>query len=270
MNSMKGKRIAVAADRRSGELGKLIGNFGGTPVFTPIQGKQQLYEERSINDVKTLIREDFDWVILTTGVGARTLEQAAEKEGLHDSFLDRLNTTRLAVRGQKSVAWLKEHNLTAETVSEDGTMKGVVEMLEPPQKNAFLQAYNVDDAAWKETFEESFDYVYLSRPYEYEKPAEQVKRSLQYEILHSGVQAVLFTSKTQVRNLFEGERDERLAASLNSGTKAVATGKVTAKELEKYGVEKVMYPENQKMGAMVVQLARYFETGNEKEEEKHG
>ncbi|WP_404404351.1 uroporphyrinogen-III synthase [Jeotgalibacillus malaysiensis] len=269
MNSLNGKRIAIAADRRSKELGALIKNFGGTPVYTPIQGEQQLHEKRSIRDVHILLEEDFEWIILTTGIGVRTLENAAQQEGILDAFLAKLQNAKLAIRGKKALRWLIEHELTAEVVSEDGTMKGLVEKLEKEQGRAFLQAYSVDDASWKESFGKFFSYVYLSRPYEYKRPSKDVRKTLVERVTNAEVQAVLFTSKTQVRNLFEEEADDRLVHSLNNRVKAVATGKVTAEELRNFGVQEILYPENQKMGAMVVDMARYFDAINDKGEEKH-
>ncbi|SDY08161.1 uroporphyrinogen-III synthase [Salimicrobium album] len=269
MNSLNGKRIAIAADRRSKEMGALIENFGGTPVYTPLQGEQQLHEKRSIRDVHTLLEEDFEWIILTTGIGVRTLKEAAQQEGMRDAFLEKLQNAKLAIRGKKALGWLLEHELTAEVVSEDGTMKGLMEKLEKERETAFLQAYSVDDASWKESFEKSFSYVYLSRPYEYKRPSIDIRKTLIKRITNAEVQAVLFTSKTQVRNLFEEEADDRLVRSLNNRVKAVATGKVTAEELRNFDVQEVLYPQNQKMGAMVVEMARYFDARNDKGEEKH-
>ncbi|WP_176757490.1 uroporphyrinogen-III synthase [Salimicrobium halophilum] len=270
MNSLKDKRIAIAADRRASELGALIENFGGTPVYTAIQGERQLHDNRILEDVRILLERDFEWVVLTTGIGVRALEEAARKEGMYGAFIEKMKTTNIAVRGKKTQARLKEIQLRADVVSEDGTMKGVVQQLEIESGTAFFQAYNVDDEAWRETFEKSFKSVYLSTPYEYKRPSEVVRDKLKRKILNAEVQAVLLTSKNQVRNLFEEEASHaELITSLNNEVKAIATGKVTAQELENFGVRKVLFPENQKMGAMVVETARYFEASNDKGEREH-
>lgn len=265
MHGLAGKRIAVAADRRAKEISQLIQNFGGEAVIYSVQGKQILDEQKSESDVKTLVAKSFDWVVLTTGIGIRTLADSAQSLQCHHAFMEKLSNESLAVRGKKTNEWLKEHQLHAALLAHDGTMDQLVIQLEqlPKQKTIFFQAYNQDDAKWKSIFEQRGYEVYLSKPYYFEKPSAETLKSLYMEVLNSTVDAVVFTSKTQVKNILQGKEAEKLVDSFNSGVQAVAVGKSTAEELLSYGIHHVLQPERQKMGAMIAVLDRFYKEQKE-------
>ncbi|MDF2790543.1 MAG: uroporphyrinogen methyltransferase, partial [Neobacillus sp.] len=46
--------------------------------------------------------------------------------------------------------------------------------------------------------------------------------------------------------------------SFNSHILAVAVGKVTAEALREEGVEKMLVPEHERMGAMIMELSQYY------------
>ncbi|KHE70246.1 uroporphyrinogen-III synthase, partial [Halobacillus sp. BBL2006] len=84
MKGLTGKRIGVAADRKSDAICRLIQNMGGTAAVFPSQGRQRLNEETSIKNIKDYLDTRFEWVILTTGIGAKTLAHSASNIGLKD------------------------------------------------------------------------------------------------------------------------------------------------------------------------------------------
>ncbi|QHE51620.1 uroporphyrinogen-III synthase [Pontibacillus sp. HMF3514] len=263
MKGLNNKRIAVAASRKADAISTLVEKKGGEAIHYPIQGEMELNEQTSFQNVRDLIEQPFEWVVLTTGIGAKTLTQAASNNDLHDTFLEKLKQTNIAVRGSKTMSWLKEKELAPTIITEDGTMETLLHDLQsrksPESYNRlFLQAYNQDDAEWKDALEALGFTVYLSQPYAFKRPNEQVTRDLNQEIIKQSIDAVLFTSKTQVQNLFENQVDLQLVHSFNDQVLAVAVGKVTAKELEKQGIAQVLQPETQKMGAMVVELDYYY------------
>ncbi|KGX91811.1 uroporphyrinogen-III synthase [Pontibacillus marinus] len=263
MKGLDNKRIAVAASRKADTISILLEKKGGKPIPYPIQGEMELHEQTSFQNVRDLVEQPFEWVVLTTGIGSKTLTQAAANNALHNAFFEKLKQTNIAIRGSKTMSWLKENELSPTIVTEDGTMETLLHDLErrksPESYNRlFLQAYNQDDAVWKDALEDLGFTVYLSQPYAYKRPDEQVTRDLRQEIIKQSIDAVLFTSKTQVQNLFEKQGDHQLVHSFNDQVLAVAVGKVTAKELEKQGIVHVLQPETPKMGAMVVELDNYY------------
>ncbi|MFC3041441.1 uroporphyrinogen-III synthase [Virgibacillus xinjiangensis] len=262
MNKLDGKKIGVAAARSAEAISSLVVNNGGSPEIFSIQGEQLLNEEVSRENVSELLNRSFDYVLLTTGIGAEALEKAAEQDGQLEDFIHKLRHSNLAVRGSKTLKWLKKHSLTPSIVAEDGTMQSLLNTLGQQTENGqhiFLQAYNQDDASLKEELEGLGLQVYLSKPYHYQPPESDTLSRLQMRIMDRTVDAVVFTSKTQVNNLFVGNSLERqLLEAFNQDVLAVAVGKVTAGKLKQYGVTDPFQPTDPKMGRMVVELADHY------------
>src|SRR5690606_2046238 len=82
---------------------------------------------------------------------------------------------------------------------------------------------------------------------------------LKQSILAQSLDAIVFTSKTQVRNIFaDTGQSQELVNAFNDRVLAVAVGKVTAQELESNGINQVLQPEHQKMGAMIVAIDHHY------------
>lgn len=263
LNSLKHKKIGVAATRKADAITKLIQKNGGTAIVFPIQGEQQLNEETSVENVKEFVTKPFDVAFLTTGIGAEALEKAAHKSNDYTDFLERLQKTNLICRGSKTMNWLKKHALSPSYVSADGTIENLLSTLEVEKstigKRLFLQAYHQDDALLKDTLEDIGYTVYLSKPYRYKEPDPQTLTNLRQAIIQQSLDAVIFTSKTQVKNLFNrSDKIKEIAQSFDEKVLAVAVGKVTASELKEKGIFSVFQPTKPKMGAMVVELGKYY------------
>ncbi|MGP4107589.1 uroporphyrinogen-III synthase [Virgibacillus sp. L01] len=263
MTGMDGVKVGVAATRKAGAISTLVQKNGGTPVVYSIQGEQQLNENICEQNVEAFLEKPFDMVLLTTGVGIEILEATALDLNRHSEFIQKMGETNLAVRGRKTLNWAKKHSLSVQVISDDGTMGSLLANLDVERPNRgnriFLQAYNQDDAEIKKELENIGYSIYLSKPYHYKVPDHKTLRSLREEIIAQTLHTVIFTSKTQVQNLFNKyERPEEIVESLNKRVLAAAIGKVTAQELEQRGVSKVFQSSTSKMGAMVVELTEYF------------
>ncbi|WP_159462220.1 uroporphyrinogen-III synthase [Halobacillus sp. Marseille-P3879] len=260
MTALTGKSIAIAADRQAAAIGELVHKQGGTPVTVPIQGRKVLNEREAEKDVKKLIGSHFDYVILTTGIGSKALEEAATRIGEHEAYIESLRETKLAVRGSKTIKWLKEKDLKPFIVSEDGTMKELIGALSDLQLNGekvFLQQYNKEEERLLNQLTALPIELYQSLPYHYIEPEEETLHKLQNLIIDQKVDAVVFTSKTQVQNLFEtGSR--QLSGAFADKVLAVAVGSVTADELKSYGIHRIVEPAKPKMGAMIIALTNYY------------
>ncbi|WP_424474957.1 uroporphyrinogen-III synthase [Oceanobacillus kimchii] len=257
------KRIGIAASRRSSEISTLVKKINGTPVVFSIQGEQVLNDETSERDVEELIANAFDFVVLTTRIGASTLEEASWRVNRFPEFIRKLSSIPLAIRGSKTEKWLKKHSLNAKVVSKDGTMENLLNSLTPligrESNKVFLQTYTEDDLVLKEKLESIGCNVYMSKPYRYRNPDKETIDKLELNIVEQNLDAVIFTSKTQVKNLFRTAIDtELLAEAFNNHVTAVAVGKVTANQLNQYGIGRVVQPANQKMGAMIIELRDYL------------
>ncbi|RYL99035.1 uroporphyrinogen-III synthase [Sporolactobacillus sp. THM7-7] len=266
MKALTDKVIGIASDRQSEAIATLIRKHGGTPSVYSIQGTRIYNKSICIENIKTLIQEPFNWVILTTGIGAKTLEQTAADMGESDRFLNTLRNRKLAIRGSKTMNWLKEHALVPDRVSPDGTMAHLFTIFQTDNQQrssgrVYLQVYDEDEALLKQELESLGYSVYLSKPYHYEEPKTETLHSLTKHIINEKLDAVVFTSKTQVRNLF-GQANQKadLVKAFNEHVLAVAVGKVTAKEIADQGIHHLIQPKSQKMGAMIVTMNQYYET----------
>ncbi|UOR12800.1 uroporphyrinogen-III synthase [Halobacillus amylolyticus] len=268
MNGLDGKQIGVAADRSAEPLSNLIHKKGGNPVVYSIQGKQTLNEQTSCQNIKDYLSETFDWTIFTTGIGAKALADSSVEAGLYPAFIEKLNETNLAIRGKKTLNWCKNNAVQVSMVSEDGTMENLLrtfadEQIAGKRPRVFLQAYNQDDAKLKDELEKIGCSVYLSQPYFYEAPIPQILNELKKAVIEQSLDAVVFTSKTQVKNLLADYPDtQKIIQAFNKQVLAVAVGKVTANELKRNGILNVLQPDHPKMGPMVVALDRYYQQVN--------
>lgn len=261
MKGLNGKVIGVAATRRADIIKALIQKNGGFAKVFSIQGEQQLNEDICKENVREFLANPYDMVVLTTGIGAQTLENTAHDLNEYSNFIQKLNRSPLAIRGSKTLKWLKENSLSATFIAEDGIMDNLLKAMAVEQpctdKRLFLQAYNQDDIALKSSLENLGYHVYISKPYQYMPPDDNTLKNLKQEILNKTLDAVIFTSKTQVLNLFQ-HSTEQLIQAFNEKVLAVAIGKVTASELKKKGIVNVFQSEKQKMGAMVVELSEHY------------
>lgn len=99
-------------------------------------------------------------------------------------------------------------------------------------------------------------------PYKHIPPREEDISLLVDEIIQGKVDAVAFTSAPQFRFLADFAKDHgRLEAVLEAfrgPVIAVAVGKVTAQGLREEGITRLLVPEDERMGSMMVELGRYF------------
>jgi uroporphyrinogen-III synthase len=99
---------------------KLIRTYGGEPFVVPAMREVSLESNRlALEFADRLIAGDFDLVIFLTGVGMRSLVNIVEEAGKRETFLEALKKTRVAARGPKPVAALKEFGIPIAVVAPE-------------------------------------------------------------------------------------------------------------------------------------------------------
>lgn len=266
MQPLQGKRIAIAGPRRATELAALITKLGGIPLVRPAQGTVVLAPDEVAPAIRRLAEQGADWVVLTTGMGLDALEQQARALGLWDAVLAQLRRARLAVRGYKTARAAKVCGLEPAVRDDDGTLAGLMRALEPLDlagARVAVQLYGEPSEplaaflARKRAAE-----VYELLPYRHLPPPAEALESLVSDVVAGRVDAVAFTSAPQVRFLFAHARETgRLSAlqrAFREGVVAAAVGRVTAQALRDEGVERLVAPQHERMGAMVMALAEHW------------
>ncbi|MBW7475130.1 uroporphyrinogen-III synthase [Paenibacillus oenotherae] len=270
MGRLEGKIIAVTGPRKADELSRMINKFGGETVLRPAQGTVFLDDSFIEDQLRALIDQPADWLILTTGVGTEALLQTAEKLGLAESFLGALKSMKLGARGYKTVNVLRKLGLTPEVRDDDGTTRGLLRALESYDllgSRVALQLYGDPAPRLTGVLAERGAVCEELLPYRHIPPEGDVVERLIDEIVTGKVDAVTMTSTVQVRYVMGcAARMGQLEAvrdAFASRVLAVAVGKVTAEAVYEEGVERVLFPEEERMGSMVVAMSKFFGGGSD-------
>lgn len=266
MRKLEGKRIALLGSRKVAEVSKIVENFGGTPFSRPAQGTVFLDESKLENYITRIVNGKYDWIIITTGIGLETLYHCAVEMEIEKRFISALHTMKIAARGYKAVNMLKKLGFSPLVRDDDGSNAGLIRALSAFTMNHAKVAIQLHgDAApaliqWLQSqnaqFEEILPYIHIS-------PEKQVMEKLLEEILDVKVDAAVFTSTPQVRNLFHHAEQNgivnELQIAFSQQTVALAVGKVTAQALYDKGINRVIFPQKERMGSAIVELGNYYQ-----------
>ncbi|AOZ93145.1 uroporphyrinogen-III synthase [Paenibacillus crassostreae] len=263
--NMKGKTVAIAASRKVDEMSKLVENMGGTPVHRPAQGTVFLDDEKLREGLLSWIQNPPQWVILTTGMGLEAIFNVAEDMGVAEKLLDILSKSSIAARGYKTVNALKKRQLSPIVRDDDGSSAGLIRSFQTHHlsgANIILQLHGESAPKLTKWLQEQGAIVTPLLPYRHVQPEEQHLEQLLNDIIQANVDAVTFTSAPQFHFLVEyahkQDKMKELLKAFAGPVVAVAVGKVTAQVLLEEGVERVIAPEEERMGSMMVTLGRYF------------
>ncbi|WP_059103686.1 uroporphyrinogen-III synthase [Shouchella shacheensis] len=266
MKSLTGKHIALTASRKTEEMKMLLHKQGATSDVRSMQGTVAQDPETVTRLMREGLAEPVDWFVFTTGIGVTTLMGFASEAGVEEEFLKQIKSARVAVRGYKAVAALKSLGITSDIASQDGTTEGLIEQLKETTfagKRLIVQQYGLSSPRLEGFLNEQGACVTTWLPYVHRAPEkEEVDRFMQ-ELLEEGkYHAVCFTTALQVKSLFARanavEKHRRLIRLFETHTIATAVGRVTAEALKEEGVTRIITPEKERMGAMIVELGRHM------------
>ncbi len=265
MSGLNGKKVVLTGTRRLEEISSLVESRGGIPLIRSTQGQVCPTEKELEPYIHRLIQGDYDWVVLTTGSGTETILKVAETLGLGEEVKTALRRTKIALRGYKTQNVVKSLGLAPLIRDEDGTTTNLIKTLASHHlkgKRIAIQLYGEPIPELNEFLEKEkvqYDELY---PYRYLTPDPGVLDTLVKEILECEVQGVALTSAVQVRNLFHHGQEQGLSDQLvkafNEQVVAGVVGKVTAETLQEAGVSRMVKPDRERMGAMIMAMDRFF------------
>ncbi|WP_332634027.1 uroporphyrinogen-III synthase [Halalkalibacter flavus] len=263
---LNGKKIVLAASRKTEEMSTLIEKQNGAPLVRSLQGTVFKADDQVKEDLQKIVKKQFDWIIFTTGIGTNALLELADELKLKGSFMNVVNDAKIASRGYKTVAALKKIGVTPDVKDDDGTIKGLIQSLEGIDfkgKQVMVQLHGENAPALINYLEESGAEVMKVLPYQHVDPNFDTVEQLCQELFRSEIDAVCFTAAIQVRSFFKYVKEkqylEQVLEAFRSNVLAVAVGKVTTEALNEEGIDRVVAPELERMGAMIVEMTRYFE-----------
>ncbi|MDP4096165.1 uroporphyrinogen-III synthase [Paenibacillus sp. P96] len=265
---MAGKTVALAGPRKSEEMKLLVEKMGGTALLRPAQGTVFLDDAELRAGIESWLASPPDWTLLTTGMGLDALYNMADEMGATERLQELLAASQLAARGYKTVNALKKRGLIPVVRDDDGSTTGLIRAFAPynlKDKQVILQLHGDPAPRLVEWLQEQGAHVRQVLPYKHIPPETKDLEDLVQDILQRQVDAVAFTSGPQIRFLAEyahsrGVMDEVLTA-FRDDIVAVSVGKVTAQAMLEEGIDRIVVPAEERMGSMMVELGRYFESG---------
>jgi len=264
-SSLEGLRIVSFESRRATEMAELIRNYGGEPFIAPSMREIPLSENQAALDfIGQLEAGGFDFLILLTGVGTRTLVAAVASGYSPERVAAALQRTTLVARGPKPIAALRELGLKpAISVPEPNTWKEILSELDTKAnikgKRVAVQEYGITNRELIEGLEARGARVLRVPVYRWALPEDTGPlRSAVRKILAGQVDIALFTNATQVDHLFQVAREEKLDQPLRQAFSQVliaSVGPVCDEALEHFGLRADLKPEHPKMGHLVAAVA---------------
>ena len=181
-------------------------------------------------------------LILLTGEGLRRLLGCIERHDppLRESFLSALAATRKITRGPKPARALRDLGLSSDLEAIEPTTAGVIAALTTMNLRGHVvgvQLYGTEpNAPLQEFLMQAGAQVDTVAPYVYANAADDTAvRALLARLRSGDVDAIAFTSKTQVERLFAVAPTDEVLASL-AATQVAAVGPIVAAALTARGV----------------------------------
>lgn len=265
--SFNGMRVLALESRRAAEISKLIRTYGGDPTVAPAMREVPLESNHEALDfARRLIGGEFDLVIFTTGVGIRRLMEVAESRYERAQVVESLRHVKLAARGPKSSAALRELGLpVAVTAPEPCTWREVIRALDdafgPSLEGlrAAVQEYGKTNPELLNALSEHHVEWMRVPVYEWALPDDlgPLRNSVR-SIAEERIDAVIFLSAIQVTHLFRVAEMMQLTDALRAGlrkTVVLSIGPSTSEELSRHGIEPDFEPSHPKMGFLMNEAA---------------
>jgi uroporphyrinogen-III synthase len=266
--SFQGRRVLALESRRAAEIATLIRNLDGDPRVAPALREVPIQSNpEALAFAAALQRDAFDIVVLLTGVGVRALLKVVEQALPRDAFIAALTRTKIAARGPKPLAVLRELAVPVWVVApEPNTWRELLAAMDAqaatvPLRGArvAVQEYGVSNPELLTGLRDRGAEVTPVPVYEWSLPDDVgplqdavhaiVRRELDVVILTSGVQlAHLWQIATQMG------AEEDLRRGLASMVIA-SIGPTCSEEIHRRGLARDLEASHPKMGLLVREAA---------------
>jgi uroporphyrinogen-III synthase len=261
--SFDGLRVLALESRRAAEIEILIRRQGGVPFVAPSMREVPLAQNTAaLSFAERLFENQFDMLILLTGVGARLLNQVIETRWPPGAFADALRRITIVVRGPKPMAVMREWNVpVAVTVPEPNTWREVLTATEGrPEKCVAVQEYGRRSQELIDGLVARGAEVTSVPVYQWDLPEDPGPlREAARRLAAGEVDVMLVTSSAQIDHLL------RIAAELNMEDAVrqacrhlviASIGPTTSETLADLGLPADFEPSHPKMGLLVNETAQ--------------
>ena len=263
--NLHGLKVVSFESRRAKEMAELIRRYDGEPIVAPSMREVALSENRAALELLPQLEAGkFDLLILMTGVGTRTLNQALLTQYPQERIVSALRKIQLVARGPKPIAALKELGLVpAVTVPEPNTWREVLATLDAATtmrgKQIVVQEYGIPNPELIAGLEQRGASVKTVSIYRWALPEDlaPLREAIQ-KMLRGAIDVALFTNGAQVEHLFRVAAEDSADEKLRLACKSIAIGSVgpiCTQVLQQYGLTPDIEPKHPKMGSLIAEVA---------------
>jgi uroporphyrinogen-III synthase len=257
-------RTVSLESRRGGDMARLLGRHGMVAIEAPSLREVPLEDQsEALAFGEALMRGECDLLVLLTGVGTRALCAAMRTRWPDAQIVEALARTRIACRGPKPVAALKELGLKpALTAPEPNTWRellAALEAIELRDQRVWMQEYGKPNTELEAALRARGAELRSAAVYAWQLPEDLAPlRQAIERLCDREADAILFTAARQVDHLFEVAqqmgREPALRSALQRDVLVASIGPVTNEALTAQGIAVDLTPEHPKMGHLVKAL----------------
>lgn len=264
--NFEGLNVLVLESRRSREMAALVATYGGRPVVAPAMREVPIESNaEALAFAEALVRNEFDLVILLTGVGTRALVDVLDGAGRRDAFVAALGRTKVAVRGPKPLGVIRELGVPAwVTAPEPNTWRELLAALDATgtslrEQRVAVQEYGVANRELLQSLEARGARVTPVPVYRWALPEDlEPLRGAVGSVVAGDIDVAIVTTGMQVAHLFEVattmQQDEALRQGLDRVVVA-SIGPTTSEELRRRRLTIDIEASHPKMGFLVREAA---------------
>ena len=236
---------------------EIVKELGGVPVLAPTLDLEPVNTESLKNLVER--KDDLDWIIFTSPTTIVSLNK------FYPDFIKTLSC-KLAVIGNKTGKLAEKNGMTVDLMPEDFTAEGLIEEFKKrgiTDKVIGIPRTASARSVLPEELEKLGNEIILAEAYKSLFPMdEDAVKDLILKIENRKIDAITFTSPLTVENFFEIVEDkQKIAKLLSENLLTVCIGPITAKVLEKYGIDHI-YPDTYTVPDMMELLFKTWREQN--------
>ena len=258
-DQLRGFRIGVTSDRRSGDLITALERRGAQVLHAPaLKIAPNDQDVQLLAETRELIRHRPEVVLVTTGYGMRRWLEVADTAGLGAELTVVLEQAQIVARGPKAVGAVRAAGLEDVQATDLETTASLVDVVADrglAGRRVAIQLHGYTDEVQLARLRGLSAEVLTVTPYRWVQPAAADKLHRLIEAATRGqLDAVVFTSAPGAVATLETAEALGLGTAflraLGSEVMAAAVGPVTAAPLRAAGLEPLV-PERYRLGALI-------------------
>jgi uroporphyrinogen-III synthase len=262
-----GLRVLALESRRAPEIAKLIRASGGEPTVAPAMREIPLESnQEALEFAARLLQGEFDLVVFLTGVGIRRLTEIVESQYDRARFVDALRNVKVASRGPKPNAALRELGVPITvTAPEPCTWRELIAAIDTafgPSLRGMrtaVQEYGATNPELLAALAERGAACTRVPVYHWALPLDlEPLRNAVRSIVAGTVDILVFLTAVQVVHLLQVaqqmDQKEDLLKAMRK-TVVLSIGPSTTEELARVGVPPDMEPSHPRMGILIHEAA---------------